>query len=163
MSRPTNTVTRTQGGVHLTFDASSASKIEQHLQRLALADAAHFKDVRQEMGEWLLGQVQDNFDKQRLWDGSPMPQSKAAIRRKGKTLIKTHRLYDSYVYQLVGDSVEVGSALIYARIHHFGGATSMPSKHGPTQPIKARPVLGVTDAMAQRMGNFLINELKRLQ
>jgi phage virion morphogenesis protein len=152
--------TRNQDGVSLTFDASSNAVLEAHLLRLYIADANHFKEARQEMGGYLLGQFQDNFDKQRLWDGSPMPQSKAAIARKGKTLIKSHRLYDSYVYQLLGESVEIGSDSVYARIHHYGGETG-GMKHRVTLP--ARPVMGVTERQEQRLGDFLIAEIRILQ
>lgn len=158
-----NTVNRSQGGVSLTFDASENAVIERHLLRLQIAAADNFKEARQEIGEYMLGQVQDNFDKQRLWDGSPMPQSKAAIRRKGKTLIKSHRLYDSYVYQLLGETVEVGSALVYARIHHYGGDRAINSKHGPVLPITARPVLGVNERQEKRIGDFIMAEIRSLQ
>ena len=159
MSRPTTGVTRDHPGLSLTFDASSSQRIVQHMQRLAAVDARHWVDVRREMGEWMLGQVQDNFDKQRLADHTPMPQSKAAIKRRGKTLIHKHHLYDSYVSQLTADTVEVGSNKAYARIHHFGGATGK----GHKTHIAARPVLGLTDAQAHKMGDFIIREIQSLQ
>lgn len=89
-----------------------------------------------------------------------MPQSKAAIARPGKTLIDKHHLYDSYVYQLVAHGVEIGSALAYAAIHHGGGETGRPG-HRFTLP--ARPVLGMTDRHERRMGQFLIDEIQRVQ
>jgi phage gpG-like protein len=155
-----NTVTRNQDGASLTFDASSNAVIEAHLLRLYIADANHFKEARQEMGEYMLGQVQDNFDKQRLWDGSPMPQSAAAIARKGKTLIHHKHLYQSYTYQLLGESVEIGSDSVYARIHHYGGETG-GMKHRFT--MVARPVLGVNARQEQRLGDFLMAEIRSLQ
>lgn len=134
--------------------------IRRHLALLALLDARGFDGVRREIGEFLVGDVQDNIDGQKLFDGKPMPQSKAAIRRKGKTLIDKHHLYDSYVYQLVPGGVEVGSALVYAAIHHFGGETGRRSHRFTMQ---ARPVLGVGARQEKRLGDFLIAEIERTQ
>ena len=88
-----------------------------------------------------------------------MPQSKAALKRKGKTLIKSHRLYDSYIYQLLGETVEIGSDLVYARIHHYGGDTGK----GHKTHLIARPVLGVNERQERRLGDFLISEIRSLQ
>lgn len=129
-----------------------------HLARLAAADAKGFAEVRHEIGSYLLGEVQDCLDGQKLFDGKPMPQSQAAIDRAGKTLIRKHHLYDSYVYQLTGHGLELGSNLIYAAIHHGGGDTG----RGHKTHIEARPVMGMTDAHAGRIGDLLIEQIRRL-
>lgn len=138
--------------------------IRRHLARLAILDARGFDSVRREIGEYLLGEVQDNLDGQRLADGSPMPQSQAAIDRQGKTLIDRHHLYDSYTYQLAGSGaaagVEVGSSSVYAAIHHFGGETG---RRGHRFNMLARPVLGIGVAQEARLGDFLIAEIRRAQ
>lgn len=136
------------------------SAITRHLALLAIMDARGFDSVRREIGEFMLGDVQDNLDGQMLFDGRPMPQSKAAIARKGKTLIRKRHLYDSYTYQLAGGGVEIGSNLAYAAIHHFGGETGHPSGRFN---MPARPVLGVTDKQERKLGDFLIAEIQRAQ
>ena len=136
------------------------SRITQHLALLAIADAGNFEAARREIGEYMVGEVQACLDGQKLFDGSPMPQSKAAIARSGKTLIDEHHLYDSYVYQLPRYGVEIGSALVYAAIHHFGGETG---RMGHRFTLPARPVLGMTDRSERRIGNFLIAEIQRTQ
>ena len=83
------------------------SAITRHLALLAIADGDRFDSTRREIGEYMLGDVQDNLDGQKLFDGAAMPQSKAAIKRSGKTLIHRHHLYDSYVFQLRGGGVEI--------------------------------------------------------
>ncbi|WP_174977037.1 phage virion morphogenesis protein, partial [Burkholderia aenigmatica] len=100
--------------VQWAFDDSS---IRRHL---AAIGGATFDRVRQDIGEYMLGQIQDRFDYQQLWDGSAMPQSRAATARGGKTLIDTTRLYKSYVYRLVSGGLEIGSNVVYARIQHEG-------------------------------------------
>lgn len=146
-------------GVAFTFGFDD-TPVRRHLARLALLDARGYDSVRREIGEFMLGDIQDNFDEQKLFDGKPMPQSKAAIARKGKTLIDRHHLYDSYVYQLVPGGVEIGSALAYAAIHHFGGETG---RTGHRFNMQARPVMGLGPTQEQRLGDFLIAEIRGTQ
>lgn len=133
--------------------------IREHLGRLAMASGNGFTAVRQEIGEYLVGEVQDNLDGQKLFDGSAMPQSQAALKRSGKTLIEKHHLYDSYVYQLSAGGIEVGSNKAYARIHHFGGLTGRKKR----TRMEPRPVLGVGPRQERRIGDMLIAEIARLQ
>lgn len=143
----------TGNGVGIHFRAGD-QVLMRHLARLSARQ--DFAAARREIGEFMLGEVQDNLDHQKLFDGSPMPQSKAAIARQGKTLIDRHHLYDSYVYQLVRGGVEVGSNSVYARIHHFGGETG---RIGHRFNMLARPVLGVGPAQERRIGEILIEEV----
>ncbi|MNX34292.1 Phage virion morphogenesis family protein [compost metagenome] len=133
--------------------------IYTHLARLAAVDASRFEGARREIGEFFLGEIQDNFEGQKLFDGTAMPQSRAAIARRGKTLIDKHHLYDSYTYQLPADGVEVGSSLVSAAIHHFGGMTG----RGRKTKIVARPVLGVGPTHERQIGDILIKEIGALQ
>lgn len=166
-----------RAGITSSFDTTPLTR---HLGALVSLEASRFASVRREIGEYMIGNVQDNFDGQRLFDGSPMPPSKAAqgrtttwkrsnkklgrekggVRAAGKTLIDKHRLYDSYVYQLAGLGVELGSAVVYAAIHHFGGETGRP---GHRFQMTARPVLGVAAAQEKAIGDFLIAEIGRMQ
>jgi phage virion morphogenesis protein len=143
-------------GTALSFKAENGPLVS-HLARLAARQ--QWTSARREIGEYLLGDIQDNIHKQKLADGSPMPQSKAAIKRAGKTLIASHNLYDSYVYQLARGGVEVGSAKVYAAIHHFGGKTGRGGKTN----IVARPVMGIGERQERRIGDFLIAEIKAMQ
>lgn len=133
----------------------------QHLAALQKLDAQGYDGLRRELGEYLLGDIQDNLDGQKLFDGRAMPQSKAARRRSGKTLIDRHHLYDSYVYQLRPGVLEVGSALVYAPIHHFGGKSVRHSKRGPVAPLPARPVMGIGPRQERKLGDLIINDIKR--
>lgn len=139
------------------------SAITRHLAMLAIMDARRFDGARREIGEYLLGEIQDNLDGQKLFDGRAMPQSKAAIARKGKTLIRKHHLYDSYVYQLEGGGVVWGSALVYAAVHHFGGDRAIQSNRGPVQPLPALPVMGIGERQERRIGDLLIAEIRSIQ
>lgn len=140
-------------GVGIQFRAGDAVLL-RHLARLAARQ--QFTAARREIGEYMLGEVQDNLDGQKLFDGTAMPQSKAAIARSGKTLIDRHHLYDSYVFQLARGGVEIGSNSVYARIHHHGGETG---RIGHRFNMTARPVLGVGPRQERRIGEILLNEV----
>lgn len=145
-------------GVGVRFDMGQGD-IGLHLQRLMALDAGKFAKVKREIGEYMVGDVQDNLDGQKLFDGGAMPQSKAALKRSGKTLIDKHHLYDSYVYQADGTSVQIGSNKAYAAIHHFGGMAG----RGHKTHILPRPVLGVGMRQEPRLGYMLTDMLKGLQ
>ena len=142
------------------FHAFDDGPIRRHLASLALLHAGRFERARRQIGEYLLGEVQDHLDGQTLVGGAAMPQSKAAIARQGKTLINSHRLYDSYVYQLTDDGLEVGSGLVYAAIHHFGGETG---RAGHRFTLPARPVLGATAQDERKVGDFLVQAIQGTQ
>lgn len=143
-------------GVSVRFEDA---QMKAHLARLTARQDAYTDKVRRQIGSFMLGEIQDNLDGQKLFDGSPMPQSQAAIARRGKTLIKSHALYDSYIYQLPPGGIEVGSNKVYARIHHYGGQAG---RSGKTK-ILARPVLGIADRQERRIGDFLIAAVKALE
>ena len=63
------------------------------------------------------------------------------------------------MFQLVPGGVAIGSDLIYAAPHHFGGKTG----RGKKTEIKARPVLGVGTPQERAIGDILIAEIEALQ
>lgn len=152
--------------------------IRMHLARLAVLDRRGFASVRREIGEYMVGDVQDNLRDQKLADGSAMPQSaraagktthykrdnkkrgvkKGDVRTFGKTLIDHGHLRDSYTYNLRLAGLEVGSNLVYSAIHHFGGKAG----RGHRTTITPRPVLGVDQRQERRMGDLLIAELRKV-
>ncbi|MEY2685984.1 MAG: hypothetical protein RL375_182 [Pseudomonadota bacterium] len=151
-------------GVGITFGFDDGP-IRRHLAALALLHASGFDRARREIGEYMVGEVQDNLRSQKLVDGTAMPPSKAAQKRgdaehSGKTLIAKGHLRDSYTYNLVPGGVEVGSGKVYAAIHHFGGETGRPG-HRFTMP--ARPVLGLNADGEREVGDILLGELRRAQ
>ncbi|HYH17504.1 MAG TPA: phage virion morphogenesis protein [Azospirillum sp.] len=75
-------------------------------------------------------------------NGEPWPEwseGYKATRRGGHHLLEsTGTLIDSVHYMVRGDAVEVGSGMVYAAIHHFGGAEAGKPE------IPARPWLGIS-------------------
>jgi phage gpG-like protein len=136
----------------------NAGPLLGHLARLSARK--DWTAARRDIGEYLIGDIQDNFDKQKLFDGAAMPQSKAAIKRAGKTLIDDHHLYDDYAYQLVRGGLEVGSNKVYAAIHHFGGETG---GRGHRFRMLARPVMGIATRQELQIGYLLIQAIKDIE
>lgn len=147
-------------GVRHNFD--SRSPIGMFLAELVRLDAGGFESVRREIGTYFVSDVKDNIRFQRLFDDSPMPQSKAAQARGDNTLFHHGNLQESYTFDLTRSGVVVGSNKVYAAIHHFGGKTS-PHKNHPGSRFIPRPVLGLGPRQAGHIGAFLIAELRAVQ
>lgn len=93
-------------------------------------------------------------------DGTPWPKSFRVIAGQGgKTLLDTGRLRDSITYQVRPTEVSVGTNVVYAAIHQFGG--EIRAKNGGALAfrladgtkvvvgkvaIPARPYLGISKA-----------------
>jgi phage gpG-like protein len=150
--------TTINSGVSLRFERD-ARALEHHLAVMAGSGPSLSPELHADIGEYMLGLVQDHFDDQTIVGGAPMPQSAAAIERAGKTLIDKHHLYDSYVYQVLPAGVEVGSNSVYARIFHFGGQAG----RNHAIEIEARPVLGMDDQEEAHVGELILEELRRMQ
>lgn len=85
-----------------------------------------------ELHELLAAQVE--FDTQRRFetesgpDGSPWPPSLRALAEGGQTLTDTARLRQSIVSRADRRGFEVGTNLVYAAIHQFGGTIRQPER-----------------------------------
>ena len=55
---------------------------------------------------------------------------------------------------------KIGSDLVYAAIHHFGGETG---RRGHRFTLPARPVLGIGPKQEMALGSFLIAEILKAQ
>ena len=111
------------------------------------------------LGGQILDRTMERFNHAESPDGSRWP---VTIRQKmgdsrSALLGQGSKLAQSYTYRTDSDSVEIGSNLKYAAIHHFGGtirakrAKALRFRIGDTFVMKkavtipARPALGVND------------------
>jgi phage virion morphogenesis protein len=76
--------------------------------------------VMSEVGEIIVTQAQDAFDDSKAPDGSAWKPS----LRGGQTLVNSSRLRRSIHPRVGKNSVEVGTNVVYAAIHQFGGKTA---------------------------------------
>lgn len=84
-----------------------------------LAQQVRNKDpVLDAIGGELLKRVQLNFRNSQSPEGVPWAPLK---KRAGKPLLNTTRLRNSITCEVNGDSVNIGTNVIYAAVHNFGG------------------------------------------
>lgn len=140
-------------------------ELQQALERLRRR-AADLSPVMRDIGELLVERAKQRFATSTAPDGSRWPPNAPATilsyisryggtRRKGGGLTKrgasraagkkpligeTRQLMGTLYYQADSDSVTVGSPMLYAAIHQFGGQAG----RGRRVTIPARPYLPVT-------------------
>jgi phage virion morphogenesis protein len=112
-----------------------------------------------EIGEALVSSTNRRFEEGQAPDGSPWPPSIRAQLTGGTTLVESGRLRDSITYEADASSVRVGTNVLYAAIHQFGGTIRargggrltfrLPADLGFVSPesvqIPARPFLGISE------------------
>ena len=104
------------------------------------------------VGEIIRTSVVKNFE----YGGRPRWRpSRRALRSGGKTLIASARLMKSIKAKAYPDRAEVGTNLIYAAIHQFGGWAG----RGYMAKIPARPFLMVQDVDWQEIKKALADYL----
>ena len=94
-----------------------------------------------EIGSLLESSTLYRFEREREPSGKPWLASARAVAEGGQTLTDSGRLRASITHNVTdgGRAVEVGSNLIYAAIHQFGGQAG----RGRKVTIPARPFLGI--------------------
>lgn len=98
------------------------------LIRGLLAVADDLSPVMDEIGGSLTASTQHRFERGAGPGGVPWPQSRRAQEQGGQTLVDSRRLRDAITHRPGRDSVEVGTAVLYAGIHQFGGTIKMPAR-----------------------------------
>lgn len=130
--------------VSLRTDFSGIERLQARIGRLANPD-------RRALGEQL-GSLVESQTRRRLSEDQESPDGVpwapwtpdyAKSRHGGQSLLQGEGdLIDSITFDVQNDQVEVGSNLIYARIHQEGGEAGMAP--GPAG-IPARPYLGFSN------------------
>ncbi|MBW7968120.1 phage virion morphogenesis protein [Bradyrhizobium sp. BR 10289] len=75
----------------------------------------------EDIGQALITSTHDRWERSVAPDGSPWPPSLRVIAHGGKTLILSSRLFRSVTANASRNGVEVGTNVVYAAIHQFGG------------------------------------------
>ena len=88
--------------------------------------SSNLKPAMKIIGEIVRSSVVKNFES----EGRPTPwkKSKRALKDGGLTLTKSARLMKSVTSRAGATSVEIGTNLIYARIHQLGGSIKHPAR-----------------------------------
>ena len=99
--------------------------------------------VMDQVGRYLVASTLRRFERERAPDGKPWLKSARALAEGGRTLTDTGRLRGSIAHRVTdgGRAVEVGSSVLYAAIHQFGGRAG----RGRRVTLPARPYLGIDE------------------
>ena len=118
------------------------SALDAALERLA-AVLTNPSAVMDQVGRYLVASTLRRFERERAPDGKPWLKSARALAEGGKTLTDTGRLRGSIAHAVIdgGRAVEVGSNVLYAAIHQFGGRAG----RGRRVTLPARPYLGIDE------------------
>lgn len=103
-------------GVHMQFNITDTG-VKQLLTRMSNADFALMND---EMGEALVAEVQERFDKSQAPDGSTWEVSARAWEQGGKTGIDSSVLLSGIHSQSNDDGFVIGSPEKYVAAFHYG-------------------------------------------
>lgn len=114
----------------------SDQEIAAGLQRLVDA-GSDLGPAMRAIGEALLHSTQRRFEAKAGPDGgrwAPFAEEtlrRMPARRKPPELLRdTNRLYSSIVFEAASEAVEVGTNVVYAAIHQFGGDIVIPERQG---------------------------------
>lgn len=102
--------------------------------------ASDLTPVMEQIGNFIKNRTELSFEEQKSPFGEKWIPSKRAEKNNDLTLIDTGSLSTSITYSANKDSVQVGTNLIYAPIHQFGGKAG----RGKTAVIPSRPFLPIT-------------------
>lgn len=131
-------------GVSLT---AKLSDFERGDRILSAVINGRTQDLMAILAEHVLAETHQNFMHERTPEGEPWEKSQRAASEAGRTLQDTRRLFQSYTYQAYATMAEIGTNVIYAAIHHFGGNTG----RGHAVTLPARPALGITSEIQGEM------------
>jgi phage virion morphogenesis protein len=132
------------------FNAKELMGVADVMQRLSSADKQELAD---NIGALVVDQTLFRFDSETDPDGNKWIPSQRAEATGGKTLQQRGHLRDSitYIVGMAGEQIEIGSNMIYAAIHQFGGiATDYVA-------LDARTYLGINQQDGNDIGD-LVNQ-----
>ncbi|MBF0192275.1 MAG: phage virion morphogenesis protein [Magnetococcales bacterium] len=132
-------------GVLFQIDSDSAEELQEALSKLA-DRCRNLTPCLKDIGENLVRSTDQRFDAfvapdgTRWEDNAPLTEEKKKGRfGEGKILTDSGRLRRSITYSTAYGGLLVGTDVIYAATHQFGGETPQGKK------IPARPFLGLSD------------------
>lgn len=107
-------------GVSISARVQGSAAIDARLAALAAANG-DLSDLMDGIGLYLESSTIERFDTETAPDGSKWTPSRRAREQGGKTLTDSARLKSSIAHRSSATEAEVGTNLIYARIHQMGG------------------------------------------
>lgn len=118
-------------GIQVVFDDSEVTSALNQL----LITGRDMSPVFDEFADFALSELAEQFQNSTDPYGFPWEKSERAIREAGQTLVDQTHLRDSFSVQKIKNGVIIGSNMVYAAIHQFGGKTGRG--HKTTLPSRA--------------------------
>lgn len=141
---------------------------DEVLKKLAAVTDNNIRgQIMDDFGSYMVSEIQSRFENEHGPDGEPWEKSYRAREKGGQTLNDSGILKQSITYAHTADKLEIGSAMIYAAIHQFGGeikpksADKLSFRVGghfiQTSQVNmpARPYLGFTDDDEAELVNII--------
>lgn len=126
--------------------------------RLGLPLGGRMKPTFEAMGRVLKTGAQLRFRTATGPDGKAWEKSWRAKTEGGQTLSLTRRLRNSLSYQATESSVAVGTNVVYAAIHQFGGV--IRAKAGPFLSIPVTPAARAAGSPRNMTGLHVVQSVK---
>ena len=155
----------------LVVDVRGIDEVQRRLDTLVRV-GADLSPAMRDIGEFLMQSTKDRFAEEEDPEGNtwhPLSDATKAKKRRNIDKILTQDAYlRNVVYQAEGNSVRIGSPMIYAGTHQFGAERGSFGSTGRGSPIPwgdipARPFLGLSDddrdAVADIIRRFIIAEI----
>ncbi|MBK67919.1 MAG: phage virion morphogenesis protein [Rickettsiales bacterium] len=133
----------------------------------AVSDRKTRGAIMDDFSQYLLAEVSNRFENEKGPDGEAWEKSYRAKQEAGQTLSDTGILKQSISSDHSADRLEIGSAMVYARIHQEGGiikpinqeklSFSIGGRFIQTDQVQmpARPYLGFSDADEEELINIV--------
>ncbi|GAB0057424.1 hypothetical protein SIID45300_01752 [Candidatus Magnetaquicoccaceae bacterium FCR-1] len=152
------------GGVKLTVERQSFPALMTALNRLE----ARTKDLTpafKSMGQHLLRTIDQRFDEQKSPHGQPWQDISEFTKEKkrgtfgqDKILTDTGRMRRSITYIASSERLEIGTNVVYAKKHQFGGKTDI---RGHFFILAARPFLGLSTEEREAITRIVLEYLAK--
>ena len=107
----------TTSGMRLEIDAEDVLRVLDRMEEAA----RDMTPAMESIGEAIRTQIFTAFERGTTPGGTPWRQSQRAMRDRGRTLVDTGILWNSFGYEARKDSVAIGTNIQYAAIHNDGG------------------------------------------
>lgn len=143
-------------GVSLAIDTADLQEIDAALAE-ALEKASQTRGLMENIAGILETSAVQRFEEQRGPNGEPWEKSQAARDRGGLTLVDNAILMGSITSRASDAEAEVGSNVVYARIHQLGGRAG----RGHSMELPARPYLGVGEGDGAAISDAMHDHFRR--
>tara|TARA_R110001592_G_scaffold104697_1_gene294544 strand:- start:50330 stop:50776 length:447 start_codon:yes stop_codon:yes gene_type:complete len=125
-------------GIELKTEVKNLEAIDDAVAAM-IAAAGDLTPVMDDIGASLVVSTQYRFEIGQGPDGVDWTASKRVEALGGQTLVDKTHLFSSMTHEPASDQVAVGSNMVYAAIHNFGGKTG----RNKSVDMPARPYLGI--------------------